>query len=64
MVQGLVTQARRRLITGLLKMQLDQYDEVKGQSLPVIDWERLYDNPANIIFLVLGVHYRFWGMGK
>ena len=46
MVQGLVAKARRRLITGLLKLQLDRYDEVKGQPLPAIDWEHLYDNPA------------------
>ena len=46
MVQGLVVKARRRLITGLLKLQVDQYGEVPGQALPGIDWEHLYDNPA------------------
>jgi hypothetical protein len=46
MVFGLVNRARRRLITQLLKLRLNAYDEVEGKPLPQIDWERLRDNPA------------------
>lgn len=46
MVHGLASRARRRLITQLLKLRLDAYDQIQGQSLPQIEWERLWDNPA------------------
>jgi hypothetical protein len=41
MVFGLVSQARRQLITQLLKLRLDAYNEIRGTLLPQIDWERL-----------------------
>lgn len=41
MVHGLVAETRRELIQDLL---LDQYQEVKGQRLPRIDWASMADN--------------------
>lgn len=46
MISGLVSRARRRLITQLLKLRLDGYDQIQGMPLPPIEWERLWDNPA------------------
>ena len=46
MVLGLASRARRRLITQLLKLRLDAYDQVQGTPLPQIKWEQLWDNPA------------------
>jgi superfamily II DNA helicase RecQ len=46
MVLGLVSRARRRLFTQLLKLRVDAYDQIQGKPLPHIEWERLRDNPA------------------
>ena len=46
MVLGLVSRARRRLFTQLLKLRVNVYDQIQGKPLPYIKQERLRDNPA------------------
>ena len=46
MIRGVISRARRRLITQLLKLRLDACDEVQGTPLPPIEWDQLRDNPA------------------